>query len=294
MLEIFTPVFPLPGFEFRALAAVAFTAAAAYYDIFNRKWVPDYIAYAAVGLSLAANLLFFSQAVFLQAIIFGSAIFLPTYFLYRAGQLGGADVYVLTGIASAIPFLPAPLLSPQQHVPYPFILSVLVPTGLAFILHMLLRFIPKMARALSHGEIRLGAARFLEALALCAVLVVFAKMLSTLPIPLPQSYLAVFAVLAASLFFFSTFKREIKASMAEMVNSSDLAEEDVLAMEQIDPKTAKALSLAPLLDKAMIARVKKSRIKALPVYTGMPFFLPYLLFGLLFALLFGDVFFLLS
>lgn len=291
MLEFLIPPAAIPGLEFRAALAVAFTATAAYYDLFNKKWVPDWIAYASIAAAVIVNVLFFTPALFTQAMLFGIIVFGLTYALYRAGQLGGADVYIMAAIAATLPFMPKPFLAAAQSVPYPFILSVLIPTGIAFIIHMLLRFIPYISKKIAAGKMKLALPQMIEIAVVLAILFSFANIVNALPVALPPSYIAVFAFLSLALLFFSLFKHEIKASMVETVKASLLQAEDVLAIEQIDAKKVKALSLAPLMDEKMIARIRKAKIKELPVYTGMPFFLPYLLVGLVFALLFGDLFF---
>ena len=77
--------------------------------------------------------------------------------------------------------------------------------------------------------------------------------------------------------------------MVQNVSVSRLMEEDVIALEKMDNALARKLRLYPLIDAKEIAILKKSRVKSVPVYTGMPFFLPYLLAGLAFTLLFGDL-----
>jgi len=79
--------------------------------------------------------------------------------------------------------------------------------------------------------------------------------------------------------------------MVESVQVSKLQEEDVLALEKMDASLVKKLKLQPLIDGKIILALKKSKVKAVPVYTGMPFFLPYLFLGLLLAVLFGDLLF---
>jgi prepilin signal peptidase PulO-like enzyme (type II secretory pathway) len=54
---------------------------------------------------------------------------------------------------------------------------------------------------------------------------------------------------------------------------------------------AKRLSLPPVISERTIAALKRAKAKTVPVYTGMPFFLPYLFMGLLFSVLFGDLLF---
>jgi len=279
----------VPGIDARIAVVVAFTAAATYFDVFNKRWVPNWLVYAFAVFAVALNVVFFSEQVFFQSLFFGAAIFMLAYPLYKLGQLGGADVYVFASIAAAIPYLPKPLLAQSQSVPYPFIFSVLVPTGLAFILHMALRFIPYISQRVAKRQIKLGTAQLAGPLIVFAAFVFFIHSLSQLPMVLPLSYLAIISFLTVSLVFFSLFKSEIKASMVEQVLVRDLQEEDVLALERMKPGLVRKLKLQPLIDKRTIIALSDAKVKSAPVYTGMPAFLPYLLIGLVFTVLFGDL-----
>jgi len=289
MLELFPVPQEVPGLEVRIFVALAFTAAAAYYDVFNKKWVPNYLVYAFIAVAVALNLLFFDPSISAQALIFGAAAFALTYGLYKIGQLGGADVYVLASIAACLPYLPKPLLSAPQHVPYPFMLSVLAPTGVLFILHMVLRFVPLVFCQLSEGKVKFSIQKIAGPVMLAIAFSLFIATLLSLPIILPPSYVAMLLLLFAALLFFTLFKDEIKSSMVEEVPAAKLQEEDVLALEKMDQRLVKRLALQPLLTPKAIALLRKSKLKRVPVYTKMPFFLPYLLFGLLFSVLFGDL-----
>ncbi len=291
MLEFLSAPSILPGAEFRIFVALAFTGAAAFFDMFNRKWVPNWLLYSSVAAAVFLNIAFFEQALFIQAMLFGIAVFAIGYPLYRLGQLGGADVYVLAAIAAAIPYLSKPLLAASQSVPYPFILSVLAPTGVAFILHMLARFIPFISRSLAKGKVKFTAKKLAAPILLVCAFSIFIYAVSSLPFELPPAYFAILAFLAISLVFFSLFKEQIKDSMVEFLPAPRLEQEDVLALEKMDGRLVKKLKLGPLLDKKAIAALKKSKAKSFPVYTKMPFFLPYLFLGLVFSVLFGDLLF---
>jgi len=288
LFSLLTPPAAVPGMDMRMLVAVAFTGAAAYYDIFNRKWVPDLLLWCFLGASLALNVAFFDSAIFAQALFIAITIAALTYALYRMGQLGGADVLVMASISLAIPYLPKPLLAASQAIPYPFFLSVLAPTGIAFIVHMLIRFIPYISRQLAEGKVKFTAQKLAGPALIAVSLIIFGSIASSLPVSLPSAYFAIIGFLGASLIFFSLFMPEIKASMVEKIPTSRLQCEDVLALEQM-PSLAKKLSLAPVISEKAIAALKKAKIKSVPVYTGMPFFLPYLFIGLVFTLLFGDL-----
>ena len=289
MLEFLASSGQVPGLDARIAIAVAFTGAAAYFDMFNKRWVPNWLVYCFAAAAVALNIVFFSEPLFFQALFFGIAVFAATYPLYKLGQLGGADVFVFASIATAIPYLPKPLMAESQLIPYPFILSVLVPTGLAFILHMALRFIPYISKRIANGKVKLGIAKLAGPAMVSAAFLFFIFSLLQLPIQLSISYMATITFLFISLLFFSLFKDEIKESMVEPVRTSSLQVEDVLALEQMRPETVKKLNLSALISAKTISSLKAAKIKSVPVYTGMPAFLPYLFIGLLFTILFGDL-----
>ena len=283
-----SPAASVPGIDVRMIVAIAFTGAAAYFDMFNKKWVPDSLLWCFLGASLLLNVLFFDSAIFAQALFISIIIAALTYALYRMGQLGGADVFVMASIALAIPYLPKPLLAASQAIPYPFFLSVLAPTGIAFIVHMLFRFIPYVSHQVSTGKVKFTVQKVAGPVLIAVSLLIFGTVVSSLPVSLPASYFAIIGFLSAALIFFSLFMPEIKASMVEKIPTSRLQCEDVLALEQM-PSLAKKLRLSPVICEKTIAALKHAKVKSVPVYTGMPFFLPYLFIGLVFTLLFGDL-----
>jgi len=291
--SLLSPPSSVPGIDIRILVAVAFTGATAYYDMFKKKWVPDSLLWCFLGASLLLNVVFFDSAIFAQALLIAIIIAALTYALYRMGQLGGADVFVMTSIALAIPYLPKPLLAASQAIPYPFFLSMLAPTGIAFIVHMLFRFIPYISRQLSRGKVKLTMQKMAGPALIIVSLIVFGASVSSMPVSLPASYFAIIGFLGAALIFFSLFMPEIKASMVEKIPTSRLQCEDVLALEQM-VLLAKKLNLSPVISEKTIATLRRAKIKSVPVYTGMPFFLPYLLVGLVFAILFGDLLYYIS
>ncbi|MFA6214710.1 MAG: prepilin peptidase, partial [Candidatus Micrarchaeia archaeon] len=211
LLSLLSPQPSVPGIDVRMLVALAFTGAAAYFDMFNRKWVPDALLWGFLGSALLLNVIFFDTALFAQALTAAIIIAALTYALYRMGQLGGADVFVMASIALAVPYLPHPLLAAAQDVPYPFFLSMLAPTGIAFILHMLARFIPYVSRRISEGKVKFTMQKIAGPAIILLALLAFGATISSLPASLPPAYFAVVGFLGAALVFFSLFMPEIKA-----------------------------------------------------------------------------------
>ncbi|MCX6773365.1 MAG: hypothetical protein NTV88_06415 [Candidatus Micrarchaeota archaeon] len=289
MLDLFTIPSAVPGIGARMALAFIFTAAAAYFDIFNKKWVPNTLVYSFAALAVLINFIYYDPVLTWSALAIGAVVFAACYLLYKLGQLGGADAYVLASIAATIPYLPSSLIGSSQSAPYPFILSVLAPTGVAFILHMVLRFVPYISNQIAKGKIKFTASKIAGPIGLAAAFLVFVYALLSLPFAFPPIYMGMLIFLAVGLVFFSLFKSEIKDSMIEQMKVGKLQEEDVIALEKMDAGLVQKMKLQPVLTAQSIALLKKSKLKAVPVYTGMPFFLPYLLLGLVFTLLFGDM-----
>lgn len=290
ILSAFSPASPLPGQEIRILVALAFTGAAAYYDAFNKKWVPENLLRLFLAASAIVNLLFFDLPLFAAAVALSVAVAVITYYFYRMGQIGGADVFVMTSITLCLPYAPAPLLSSAQSIPYPFILSVLMPAGIFFILHMAALYVPFVVAGISKGKIHIDQKKLLLSSLFIAVMVAFCMTVAA-NMPVSLAFLGIFCFLGLSLVFFSLFIKEIKMSMAERVSVRRLQCEDVLALEFM-PELSKKLKLSPVINERTIKALSRAGVKSVLVYTKMPFFLPYLFLGLVFALLFGDIIYL--
>ena len=89
----------IPGETVRIVLALAGTAVATYFDLFNNKSIPNNVLYAFLAIAFLTNVMFFNQDLFLfgigVAILVGAAGFV----FYHIGQLGAADVFVLASIA---------------------------------------------------------------------------------------------------------------------------------------------------------------------------------------------------
>lgn len=288
---LFEPI-EVPGIEIRIAVVLIFMAILSYFDIFNKKWIPNKILYAFLISAFLLNIMFFTQEVFISALLISFLAFLLTYPLYKLGHLGGADVYAYSAVSLAIPYLPKPLLSSPQLIFYPFIFSVIAPTGIFFISHMLIRFIPYVMALIKTKKIAFSLERFFAPFIILISFLFFIYSLFLMPFKVPLIFILFVLFLFFSLFFFSIFKEEIKNSMVEYVVLSSAYPEDVIAIEKLDQNLVKKLGLSPVLTEASIKKLKEAKIKKIPVFTKMPFFIPYLFLGILFTCLFGDLVFL--
>gem|GEM_PF-290698 len=279
----------LPFSMLRAIIAVLGTSAAAYFDLWNNRNIPNSLLYAFLGIAVIFDIatmpmptLIYAGAVALVVALFG-------FVLYRMGQLGGADVFIIASIALLLPVQPQDfLVSSMPPFAFPFILSVLFVAGISFMLMMLATNVLPAFDALRKGKIRLGTDKYLYVAVIVACYIAFTYFAGTLNFFEPL-YFAIFTLLLASSAFFIVFRELIIGNMVEMVPLSKIDEEDVLCLEKMDQKLVAKYGLARVLTLSELKRMKKFQIRKYPVFKRMPVFVPYILFGLLVSLVLGDL-----
>jgi len=266
-------------------------AAATYYDLFNRRNVPTYLTYGMVGLGVLFTLASFNTSGIMQNFGVAIAIFIVGYLLYRAGQIGGADVLVFVAIALLLPESPQPLLtSLESPFNFPFVISIFLLSGVLGVFGIFLKYVPRTLYDAFRGEqVKLNLSQVLQSMLLLIVYLIFLYYISGI-VPLPQAQLFVFVgVVICSTMLFSLKDHISDKYLIHMVGVKDIDEEDVLAIEKMDEKVVKKYGLDRLLVPEQIAKLKKmGKGKKFPVYTDMPVFMPYVLIALVASLLFGD------
>ncbi|VVB73617.1 Uncharacterised protein [uncultured archaeon] len=270
----------------RMLIAVAGTGAAAYYDVFNRKNVPDMLLYAFLGIAVVVNI--FDPSAFLQNLPIAAVMIGSMYFLYRIGQLGGADVLVLAAIYASIPVVSGPLLGTQEDTIFsqfqmPSILVVTSIAVLLFAIWIVVRYAPDALRRTFRGEVKFSAMQLGQSFMLLLSFGAFVYMFSQLP-TFSVNLIALMEILFVSAIFFTLYKDVIMGSMVKWTRRPE--REDVLAVELLDSRLISRHSIGRLVDKGQLKRMSKLRRKW-PVL-DLPMFLPYVLVALVIYILFGN------
>ena len=273
---------------FRMFLAVAGTAVAAYYDVFNKKNVPDMLLYGFLGIALAINI--FDPSAFLQNLPIAAVMVASMYLLYRIGQLGGADVFVLAAIYAAIPVISSPLLGSQSDLmlsqfQMPSIVVVTSIAVLLFAIWVVVRYAPSALGKTFKGKVRFSAMQLAQAFILLLSFGAFVYMFSQLP-SFSVNLVILMEILFISAIFFTLYKDEIMGSMVKWKRKAEV--EDVLAIELLDTKFLSKHSIGRLVDKGQLKRMNKLKRKW-PVL-DLPIFLPYVLAALVVYLLFGNQF----
>ncbi len=265
----------MPGEPIRLILAFLGTAIAAYYDLFNKKNIPDVFLYGFLGVAFLVNLALYQGTLFwfsLAVAAFFSAI---GYLFYRVGQLGGADVLVLAAIMLLLPINPS-----FSNMPFnmPFIFPVIIFSGVAFALYALAFFSWKLMQIEAKPKLVYGL-MFIPYL-LFAWVYVNSFLFSPV-------YFVFITILLFATIFFMMFKESLNSLLAEEMPVSQLEPEDVLALEVMNKDLIERYKLKRLLTKEEIARLKKSRVSEVWVYTKLPPFIPFILIGMALGLLFA-------
>ncbi len=282
--------------------ALVGTAVATYYDLTHNRNVPDWLSFGMLGLGVLAVAAGLAMTGFAGwqgvagVVVMPAAIVLGLgYLLYRAGQIGGADVVIFAAIALLMPAAPKGILEGTnaagaqfaQILQIPFVFSLFLVSGILFGIATFARYLIPCVSAAAEGKIQLGREqkRYLALLAITgAVFIWFARANE-----MPLVFVGVF--LAALIFsaFFYIFKTYIaQRFLIRLVGVKEMDEEDVLAVEEMEQEIVAKYGLKKLLTKSEIARLAKLPIKKFPVYKNMPAFLPYVLAALVLSLLVGD------
>ncbi len=263
---------------------------ATYYDLFNRRNVPVQLTY----LMLAAGFLLNLATLDFNGIIYPAAAALAIlavgYLAYRTGQIGGADILIFAALALLLPEAPKSLLSlssAKLPLSYPFIISIFVLSGLFSIIGISLTYLPRVFAAVRKGKVKVsGSSAFSSAAILFCYALVLYMLNTAFGLPAPQMVAVAALVLLTALLIL--FKDGISESMIEWIPFSRIDNEDVIALDKLDPKLVEKYSLQKVLTPPELAKLKKTGLKKFPIFTGMPPFVPYILLALIFLLIFGD------
>ncbi|MFH1520726.1 MAG: prepilin peptidase [Candidatus Micrarchaeota archaeon] len=266
----------LPGELIRVVIAFIGVIAATYYDLFNKKNVPDLFLYAFLAVAFLVNLVFYQESLFwfsLAIAFFMSAI---GYLFYRVGQLGGADVFILAAIMLLLPIHPS--LS-EMSFNMPFIFSVIIFSGVIFALYMMIHFGFKLLKTDTKPNY-LYLLMFVP-YGLFAYVYVGSFLFSPI-------YFAFITISMFAIILMMIFKESINKLLAEELPLSQLEQEDVLALELMNKDLVERYKLTRLVTKSELERLKKTKLGEVWVYTKLPPFVPFILIGMILSLFFAK------
>jgi len=265
----------MPGETVRLVLAFLGVAAATYYDVFNKRNVPNVLLYAFLAIAFVANLFFYQADIFIFSVALAAFFGAIGYIFYRFGQLGGADVFVISSVILLLPIHPAFV---GLAFNMPFIFSVIVFSGVAFAVYVIVFFSLKLWE--QGAKPRLLYALLFIPYILFAYVYFNSILFSTM-------YFVFVSILLLATVFFLMFREDINLLLSERMSPSELEEEDVLALDMMDKDFVKKYSIKRLATKDEIDRMIGLKIQEVWVYSKLPPFLPFFLLGMVMSLFFA-------
>ncbi len=272
----------MPGETVRIALALLGTALAVYFDVFNNRNVPNNLLYGFLAAAVLANVVFFDADIVLYSAALTAILFAFGFLLYRTGQLGGADLFVVCSITLLLPIHPSFLDTPFN---YPLIFSTLLYSGVAFAVFSVFYFARLIVS--SSGKPKANPVYLLLLLPYFFFAYIFINASFFSPV-----YFFIASVLLLSTVFFLVYRKSINEAMMEKVKVSSLeGEEDVLVNEKMK-RIMEDRGIGPVLGKKEVSKLREAGVKEVWIYSRLPPFLPFLLIGLLGAIFLGDWIFL--
>ena len=276
MMDLFAH-YEIPFEGIRIAAAVLMLAVGTYFDIFKNRNVPDKFLYACLGVALLFTVFPFND-LSVYALAQGVFIFAIGYMMYKAGQIGGADVYLLTAIALLIPIPPSVA---NVGIAIPFVFFVIIFAGLLFTAYNIVYFAVKLSR---EKITKIDWVYLILAVPFAIFAYFYLNSIFYSPV-----YFSIVTLLFLGAVFFGAFREAIMRHAVVRVPVGK-AEEEVFASEYAGEKERKIVKVR-VIDKKTIEELKKARIKEITVYGKLPPFVPFLLGGVLLSLFFANLLF---
>lgn len=266
----------LPGELIRVIIAFFGVIVATYYDLFNKKNVPDLFLYAFLAVAFLVNLVLYQENLFWFSLAITFFISAISYLFYRVGQLGGADVFILAAIMLLLPIHPS---FSEMSFNMPFIFSVIIFSGVIFALYMMVHFGFKLLKT----DAKPNYLYLLMFIPYGLFAYVYTGSFLFSPV-----YFAFITISMFAIILMMVFKEAINKLLAEELPISQLEQEDVLALELMNKDLVERYKLTRLVTKNEIERLKKTKITEVWVYTKLPPFIPFILIGMILAVLFAK------
>ena len=261
------------------------------FDIFNNRNLPNYFAYATVVAGLLLTLTY-SYPVMEYSLVFAAVIAAIGYLTYKAGLLGGGDVFEFVFISLVIPVQMVPMFWSTPQFGLPFILSVFITTGYAAVLTTPVYYILKGKRKLGHKRLTIDPERFVAG---CLIFIMYAALIIFTTYEVNYNLLGVLLLFGAAIpsVIILIYEKYIYEGMMLMVYPSKLEDGDMIATNMMNKKDiayfkSKSRRFGRLVNRQLIKEIKNVR-KQIPVYKNA---IPLALFtfiGVVVSLLVGNL-----
>jgi len=267
----------------RVLVLLAFAALYAYFDIFNKRSIPNSFAYLSIVVGIIFTLFYPFKTLELSLLI---AVFVVAigYVLYKAGFLGLGDGLELAFVSLMLPIQPTPLLNIPQ-LGLPFVLSVFISSGIVAIIALPIYYMLNSKLELKKESILRASVVFISYLLLLMLVYLLLGHIALVP----TVFIIIIAFFSALIFL---FEASLNERMITWVYPNKLGEDDIIAINLMSKKDimffkSRYPGFGRLADKKEIAALKNIK-KKIPVYTNAIPFSAFILAGIILSLFIGD------
>ncbi len=282
----------------RIVSVVAIALVYMLFDVLNKRNVPSLFAYATLAYGILLTILYLDATTILVSTGIALVVLGVGYLIYRIGQLGAADVIEFAALSLIMPIQLTPLIaSGVNQFQLPFMLSLLLNTGIVALILVPIYYLPKAMQSLKkpltsfidrQGLIKAG----ILTVAYLAF-IVFAVRFTGMGL-VGIAVLLLLLICSCAVMLFSI---PITETMIKYVSPNEFDEGDIIAFNLMDQKSIERMrtrvkGFDRLLTNDLINEIKKKKIREkLPVYKeALPFALP-ILIGVLIAIALGNILF---
>ena len=279
----------------KIVLALAIAFAYMLFDVFNERNVPDVFAYGTLIVAAAVAILGTNINAIETSYIAAVAICGLGYIAYRIGEIGAADIIELAALVLLIPLQPIPALIGTNQLGLPFVISLIVDTGIAAVIMVPLYYIPKAFHMMG-GKVfqKISKTDWSKALVVVVAYAIFFTFVATVFV-VGTYGIAIFIALMVFSSLMLLFQNPITMSMIKMTTCSEFTEGDIIAFNmmtkaQINAAKRKLSSFGRLVTPAMIEEMKKKKVATkFPLYKNAVPLAVAIFAGLVMAILFGNM-----
>jgi Flp pilus assembly protein protease CpaA len=237
------------------IVAIIFMLIFSYYDMFNNRIIPDMVSYSFLFVSI---LIFFAFLPFeIIKIASGILIFIMGYILYKIGYIGGADVYAITGLS---------LILPLNFLGIPSIILLLLGSMLLTMFYVMINFFVKSK------EIKFEKNDIITSVMWIIGYGALAYMIYNIGQTTIGTIVFFLGIINS---IFALIKSNLMNSMIKTIKIDEIIEEDILAVDKMDQDFVREHKIERLLSKDEINKLRELGVEEVPVYTGLPPYLPF-------------------
>lgn len=280
----------------RIISLIAIALVYMLFDLFNKRNVPSIFVYGTLAYGALLTLLYFNESTILISGGIALVVLGIGYVLYAIGQLGMADVIEFAALSLILPLQSTTLLSVAlPSFPFPFILSLIINTGIVAIIISPLLYIPLAKKRLKMPLSSLISKNDVyKAVMIAAIYAVFLAVI-VIYIPISILGIVVFVLILVSSSILLLFSTPMAKSIVQYLTVNKLEEGDMIDLTLLGAEKTRSMkrklkNFGGLVTTKLIKEMKQKRIKEkLPVYQqGIPFAL-FIFIGTILTILVGNI-----